>query len=311
MQRKQIMRVRNDLFYICILLVILTLIGMLSYATAGNRCSDKLIVYTVNYPLAYFAERIAGEHATIVFPGPADEDPAYWMPDAKTISAYQKADLILLNGANYASWVKKVSLPRFRMVDTSKGFTSQLIKTTEAMTHSHGPAGKHEHKGYAFTTWIDLSLAAQQAKAVMESMSRKRPELKLTFQKNYDRLANELQILDRDIKEIVSKKQRQPLIVSHPVYQYFTRRYGLKVQSVHWEPDEAPSRRQWSELSDILKSHSARWMIWEGEPIQETVKKLKSMGVGSIVFDPCGNVPEKGDFLSVMRENVENLRPAF
>ena len=172
-------------------------------------------------------------------------------------------------------------------------------------------AGKHEHKGTAFTTWIDLSLAAQQARAVMEALSRKRPELKLTFQKNYDTLANDLQSLDLDIQEIVSKNQRQPLIASHPVYQYFTRRYVLNVRSVHWEPDAAPSQRQWSELKGMLKSHPARWMIWEGEPIQETVKKLRSMGVESIVFDPCGNVPGKGDFMSVMRENVENLRVAF
>ena len=55
----------------------------------------SISVYTVNYPLKYFAERIAGEHATVVFPAPKDVDPAYWMPDKKTIADYQKADLIL------------------------------------------------------------------------------------------------------------------------------------------------------------------------------------------------------------------------
>jgi len=52
-------------------------------------------------------------------------------------------------------------------------------------------------------------------------------------------------------------------------------------------------------------------MIWEGEPIRATVEKLESIGVRSMVFDPCGNVPEKGDFLSVMKENVENLGVVF
>jgi len=32
--------------------------------------------------------------------------------------------------------------------------------------------------------------------------------------------------LDRDIEAIVSKNPATPLIVSHPVYDYFTRRYG-------------------------------------------------------------------------------------
>jgi len=43
----------------------------------------------------------------------------------------------------------------------------------------------------------------------------------------------------------------------------------------------------------------------------EQVERLKSMGVGSVVFDPCGNVPEQGDFFTVMQQNVENLKMVF
>jgi zinc transport system substrate-binding protein len=41
------------------------------------------------------------------------------------------------------------------------------------------------------------------------------------------------------------------------------------------------------------------------------VQKLKSVGVESVVFDPCGNVPKSGDYLTVMRQNVSNLSFAF
>ena len=34
-------------------------------------------------------------------------------------------------------------------------------------------------------------------------------------------------------------------------------------------------------------------------------------GFDSLVFDPCGNAPDQGDFLSVMRQNIENLKLAF
>jgi zinc transport system substrate-binding protein len=94
--------------------MVLMLVGAGRWALAG----DKLRVYTVNYPLAYFAERIAGDLATVIFPAPPNVDPAFWMPNAETIAAYQTADLILLNGADYAKWTAKVSLPRSRLVDT-------------------------------------------------------------------------------------------------------------------------------------------------------------------------------------------------
>ena len=64
-------------------------------------------------------------------------------------------------------------------------------------------------------------------------------------------------------------------------------------------------------LSRYRSEHPAAWMIWEGEPLPESVKRLEGMGIGSVVFDPCGNRPDQGDFLTVMKRNVENLRSVF
>jgi zinc transport system substrate-binding protein len=52
-------------------------------------------------------------------------------------------------------------------------------------------------------------------------------------------------------------------------------------------------------------------MIWEGTPNPSTVDELKKSGLDSLTFDPCGNVPETGDYLSVMQKNVLNLKKAF
>ena len=303
------MWVSRGLVLFCLLCLAIVGFPSISRATAGK--SEKLTIYVVNYPLKYFAERIAEEHARVVFPAPADVDPAYWMPDAKTISDYQQADLILLNGANYAKWVNKVTLPRFRMVNTSAAFKDRYIEATEILTHSHGSEGKHGHEAFAFTTWIDFSLAAEQAKAIAKALSRKKPALKDTFQKNYQKLERELLKLDRDIKEVVSKDQSRVLVVSHPVYDYFARGYGLNIRSVHWEPDEIPTNEQMVELHTILKDHPVKWMLWEGEPVEESVDRLKAIGIQSVVFDPCGNMPGQGDFMSVMRQNVESLEAAF
>jgi len=255
-----------------ILIINITLVFL---ATPGIVNAEKLTMYVVNYPLQYFAERIGGEHINVVFPAPADIDPAYWMPDAKTISDYQHADLILLNGAGYAKWVNKATLPRFRMVDTSAGFKDQYIEVAEILTHSHGSEGEHAHESLAFTTWIDFSLAARQAKAIAEALSRKRPELNNVFQKNFQELEQDLLKLDRNLKTLVSKNPARPLMASHPVYDYFARRYGLNIKSVHWEPGEIPTNEQMMELNRILKEHPAKWMIWEGNPMKQSAEGWK------------------------------------
>ncbi len=210
----------------------------------------------------------------VKFPAPPDVDPVYWMPDADIIRAYQKADLILLNGVGYAKWVRKATLPKSKLVDTSSGFKDQYIYIEEAVTHSHGPGGEHAHTGAAFTTWLNPELAIKQAKAILESLIKLLPEQKIRLENNFESLKSNLIALDDGIQKIVSIDPNKPLIGSHPVYQYLARRYGLNLKSVHWEPDEMPGLDQWQELQNLLETHPARWMIWEDTPINETKNKL-------------------------------------
>jgi len=295
-----------------ILTKILTLIITFAFMFINSSmAAEPLTVFVVNYPIQYFTERIGGEHVNVVFPAPADVDPAYWMPNRPTIANFQQAELILLNGAGYARWVNMVSLSRFRIVNTSARFKDGYIEAAEVITHTHGSEGDHAHEALAFTTWIDFSLAGEHARAITAALNRKRPTLRDIFEQNYALLEKDLITLDRAIKEIVSKDRTRPLVVSHPVYEYFARGYGLNIKSVHWEPDGILTNKQIMELNGILKEHPAKWMIWEGNVMKQSAEKLKAIGIDSLVFNPCGNTPDQGDFLSVMEQNIENLKSAF
>lgn len=268
-----------------------------------------LSVSVVNYPLKFFTERIGGDRVQVSFPAPADGDPAFWIPGADSVAAYQSADLILLNGAGYAGWVTKVSLPDSKLVNTSAAFKDRYIPLEDMVTHSHGPSGEHEHGGTAFTTWLDLELAVAQADAVRAALTKLKKGDAGFFQANFDALKRDLEAIDAEIGSLVHGKIA--LCFSHPVYQYFTRRYALNGRSVHWEPDEAPDAAMWMEFRKLVADHPAKWMIWEGEPMEDTVKRLDEAGVKSAVFDPCGNAPDEGDFLSVMKSNIEELKRVF
>jgi len=290
------------------LILLMLITGQFATAAVAD---DRLRIYTVNYPLQYFAQRIAGEHAEVVFPAPPGIDPAFWNPDVQTVGAYQRADLILLNGANYAKWINKVSLPRRRLVDTSAGFAENYLDAGSGAEHSHGSGAAHAHAGVAFTTWLDLQLAVRQADAIRQAIIKKRPQLKAAVDKNLAGLESDLLALDAELKSIVSGNQNQAILASHPVYQYLARRYGVNLHSVVWEPDEYPEPSQWQALENLAQAHAAKWMLWEGEPLVESVEQLRQRGIGSIVFDPCANVPAQGDFLSVMKNNLAKLKPAF
>ena len=269
--------------------------------------AGPLSVFTVNYPLSFFAERIGGEGVAVTFPAPRDVDPAYWSPAPEIVAAYQRADVILLNGAGYARWVERASLPRARRVDTSAAIRDRIIPLEGDVAHSHGPQGAHSHRGFAFTTWLDPTLAIEQARAVMRAFRAARPERGVAFQAGFDALEVDLLALGASLDAAAAPVGKQPLLFSHPLYQYLARRNGWDARSLHWEPDEAPTGAMWRELEELLAVHRARWMLWEGPPLESTAKRLASLGVGVVVYGPCANAPDRGDFLSVMRENLQAL----
>ena len=287
------------------------IVSLLLLVSIAANAADKLSVYAVNYPLAYFTQRIGGDHINPVFPLPADIDPAFWEPDASDIAGFQQADLILLNGAGYAEWLKRASLPRRKLVNTSAAFQHDYISVKKTVTHQHGPGGDHSHAGTAFTTWLDFNQASMQAKAILLALEKARPEHADDFRQNFASLETELAELDKTMKGIVSDDTDKQLIASHPVYQYLARRYHIKLKSLMWEPEAVPDNKQWLALQQLLNGHEASWMIWEGEPDAQSVARLQALGISSLVFDPGANVPQEGDFMTIMKRNLSEIEKAY
>ena len=217
----------------------------------------------------------------------------------------------MVNGAGYEKWMGTVSLPRSKLCDTSAAFAADYITLEGAVTHSHGPEGEHAHGEIAFTTWVDSTLAVRQADAIRTALAKLRPEHEDDFQRNFDALKGDLENLDQQISDTVAKAPECLVLFSHPVYQYFARRYGLNARSVHWEPDEPPTDAMWAELKELLQEHPTKWMIWEGQPAAATAERLAQMGVESVVFDPCGNTSEEGDYLRRQQGNLQGLARVF
>jgi zinc transport system substrate-binding protein len=298
-------------------LLIVLLLGTLAACGRGedtpsvrDNTPGAPIIYTVNYPLAWAAGRLAGDWAEIRFPMSEQGDPAFWQPGTEQLAQYQQADLILLNGAGYARWLSRASLPQNRLVDTSRAFTDRFISVDSGPVHSHGPEGDHSHGEFAFTLWLDLDLYARQVQAIAAAMARHYPRRAQDVAAREKELLADLGALDRELQAIGRAYGDAPVLYSHPVYQYFERAYGFNGHALHWEPNRFPPEKDWSALGVWLAEHPARIMLWEDEPRPETRERLRGMGLNAVVFAPMGARPEREDFLSGMSDNLERLRGA-
>jgi zinc transport system substrate-binding protein len=292
--------------YGLLIVLLLAACGETEHAQSGNaetthRTGARPLLIASNYPLFYFASQIAGDSEDvpqIVLPE-IEGDPAFWAPSAEQIQLMQSADLVLLIGAGYESWLDWVTLDRDRLLDTSAGFTDQLIELKDTLTHQHGPAGEHAHPEIAFTTWLDPGLAMEQAEAVAAALESLAPDQSERFRNNLAALQSQLSDLDRKLEDTFAALGDQPILFSHPVYQYLQRRYGLNGVSLHWEPDAEPSASAWIEFQKILQQHPAAIMLWEEEPLSSTATRLSELGVQSIVFPTASNRPGQGDYFDV------------
>jgi len=296
---------------------LLLLVSCLILAAACDRDSARAsshsaaaevqpVVVATNYPLYFFAEQISGGSVELILPD-IEGDPAMWRPGPDDIALLQRADRVLLNGAGYESWLNWVTLPTDHLVDTSASFHDQLIPLEQETVHQHGPAGKHSHAGNAFTIWLDPQLAIAQARNVEQALSGLAPEHRDSHRQNLAQLQQRLEELDEQQQRAFETLAQQPLLFSHPVYQYLERRYGLDGNSLHWEPNEEPSDKAWIDLANTLRDHPSKIMIWEDVPLSPTRVRLEEMGMTPVPYLTVANRPEFGDYFDVMASNLTRI----
>lgn len=282
--------------------------GQSDVLSASPSASGPLQVYTVNYPLAYFAERIGGPYVEVAMPVPAAVDPAVWQPAVEELLAYQQADLIILNGAGYSRWLASASLPLGKTVDTSSAFSDRLISVQNQVLHRHGPAGEHDHGEVAFTTWLNPQLAILQASAIADALVGAAPEWRAEFERAFIELREELEALDLRAEQAFKGLAANTIVFSHPVYQYLNSRYALDGQTVNWEPDAALLAEDLAVLEKLSGGQTGiRLVLWEVEPEEVSRKLLETAGYSSVVFATLANRSTSGDYLTLMNKNIERL----
>lgn len=284
--------------------------ALIVVAAGPSMAQDRPKIIAVNYALSYFAERLGGADVDVVFPVPEGADPSFWRPSIADISAIQSADLIVLNGAGFATWTTKVSLPRARIVDTSRGFEEQLIATA-TVTHSHGPDGEHSHAGTASFTWLDQSQATLQASAIAAAMARRGLADPTAIYTRLASLTEDLNALDVAAEALRPLAEGKVLIATHPRYQYLARAYGLDIRALEWEAGAAPDADQLEDLEELVAESGASVLLWEAEPPSEARAAVRTLGLSDVVFPTLSATPGDQDYLDTLHEAVVALATAL
>jgi zinc transport system substrate-binding protein len=158
----------------------------------------------------------------------------------------------------------------------------------EAAVNAHGETDMH--------LWLDPRNANVLVAAIASALGDADPSNASTYQANAERLRQELDELDRSLKNRLAALTDRPYVVFHDAYQYFERRYGVNaVGAITINPTVRPSARRLGEIHERLEELEAACVFAEPqfEPtLVDTVIESTSAQTG--VLDPLGAALDAG-----------------
>ncbi len=270
--------------------------------------SHSPVIVVVNYPLEFIVKSLVGPDINVINPVPSEADPETWLPDDDVTQVIQQAELIVTNGADFADWVKKLSLPRSKVLRTSLFLKEDLITVPDFEVHSHGTGGAHSHAGTVAFFWLDPVLMIKQADAIAQKLILLLPQEKESITAKLKKLKKSLSALNQELDQLKTEYSGLHWYSQRPVYQYLARRSGWTVHHLHWKKNPDPDENDWVKMKTMQEKQKVPLMFWEQRPAEKLVKALQQRGVTSFVFDPLTTEPAEGNYLTVMQRQLNELK---
>lgn len=324
------------------LLAIMSLVTAVAIAGCGARetasnpqasveTSAKPKVYTTIYPLEFAAKRIGGEYVEVTNLVPYGVEPHDYEPTAKDMVALSDADVFAYNGSGLELWVEKAAegldKNKTAILNTTEGL--ELIKaaeeepaheaeataeaSTEAKTEENDEDGEFDPH-----VWMSPAMLKAQAEKVKNALVQKDQAHAADYEKNFEQLKSDLDQLDKEFKDMVSKASKKEFMVSHQAFGYLAHEYGLEQVAISGlNPSDEPSPSELKELVEHVKENNITYVMFETLVSPKVAEVIaKEAGVKTATLNPLEGLTEDDvkagrDYLSLMRENLETLKAAL
>ena len=295
---------RNPSMSLQSLLKPLTLFALLAIARTpahGENARDESagpqsrLIVTTTHALQWVCETLAGDDAEVRFYSPTDgEEP----PD------FEKAELIVLNGAGFETWAAGLE-------------ADNVFRTSEAVLDAYSERRNfdenarqtfhQETEGY---TWLDPAHLRLQARAVAERMAGFTTADDLA--QRLQTLETALDKLEAELRAHHPRMTTERFMALHPALVLFADGIGWRFRGPA-EPLPAYNDEAFTLLEDLREVFPARLAVAMGEPDPQWSRALqRRMRIHTFSFNPGTDAPaDAADWPGVMQSNLRTLTSGF
>jgi len=173
--------------------------------------------------IADMIQEIAGDFVELECIVPIGGDPHIYDATPRDAQLVNEADLIFKNGLTFEGWLNELI--------ENAGSAAKIITVTDGIKPIESLQYANASDPHA---WMDVSLGLTYIKNIKEAIVELDPTHQETYVENYNIYRAKLEALDTYIKDQISSipARQRILITSHDAFQYYGRRYGIRLESV-------------------------------------------------------------------------------
>ena len=271
------------------------LLALLATATTVFATEPPTVFVSIP-PQKFIVEHIAGDGVAVQVMLPPGASPATYEPTPRQMAALNRAVLYFQIGAPFEGpVVARIStlMPDLEIVDCRTGI---ILEAMDHAAHGHGTDHPDPH------IWLDPNRMQIVARTMAAALHRAMPENATTIEENLNQLLTAIDSVDQRISSALAPFAGRDVLVFHPAYGYFTRRYNLVQIAVESE-GKAPSARQLAKIVDGLGDQETAAIFVQPQFSQTTAQRLAdALGCRLVELDPLAE-----DYLRNLEEMARRI----
>jgi zinc transport system substrate-binding protein len=289
-----------------IFVLIITFLSISPNASYGTE--QKLKVVASIFPLADFSRQVGGEKVDVLLLLPPGASPHAYEPTPKTIYMISTSKIFFKIGAGLEFWADKLiraTNSTITTIECSEGIELIGYEKHNSINSRNQKVDPH--------IWLDPIISIKIIKKIEKAFSQFDPENSHVFKKNASLYIEKLVALDREIAERIKTFRTKEYIAFHPGWNYFSRRYGLKISGLISEwPGKEPTPKHLDKILGELKQMDVRIIFAELQFSAKVAESIAREADGTVLYlDPIGGRENRETYIDMMRYNLSVIEKAM
>lgn len=257
--------------------------------------SDKVSIVTTTNVYADIAKNIVGKYGTAsaIIKNSAT-DPHDFEPTTADAKSLTKANIIVANGLGYDSWMNKLA----SSVNKKPVLVGEDLMNLKKGDNPH--------------IWYDLDMPTKYVNYLVKRLSKLDSKHKAYFEANGKKYLAKI----NQVKQLAKKadgKNKKPVFVSEPVFDYALEEAGYKVGDKDFEKavenNTDPSPKTINQMTNDIKDKKIAFFVNNTQSSSSTVSTFVKLAKKNKipVLNVRETIPNHMTYLNWMRENYQNL----